>query len=431
MPTIIKSLAVHDVRFPTSRQLDGSDAMNAAPDYSAAYVTVRTSDGAEGNGLTFTIGRGNEIVVTAVRSLAPFVVGKSLEQIKENMGGFWRSLTGDSQLRWIGPEKGAIHLAVAAIINAIWDLWAKKEGKPIWQLLADMEPEQLVRCLDFRFVMDALTPADAISILKTGRDGRTRRESELRAIGYPAYTTGPGWLGYSEEKMRRLAAEAVADGFVAVKQKVGGSIEDDCRRARILRDAIGSDRILMMDANQVWEVDEAISAMRQLAEFDPYWIEEPTSPDEILGCARIREAIRPIRVVTGEHCQNRIIFKQMLQAGAIDVCQIDVARLGGLNEAVLVILMAAKFGIPVCPHGGGVGLCEYIQHTSMFDYLAVSGSLDGRFIEHVAHLHEQFRHPIEIKNGRYMLPESPGFSIDFVDGVLADYEYPNGKQWRQ
>src|SRR5215831_17120519 len=327
-------------------------------------------------------------------------------------------------------RKRSLHLALAAIINSVWDLWAKAEGKPVWQMLAHMEPERLVRCLDFRFVMDALTPAEAIAILRKGREGRSLREAGLRERGYPAYTTGPGWLGYSEEKMRRLAAEAVAQGFSAIKQKVGGNIAEDQRRESILRDAIGPDRLLMMDANQVWEVDEPIASMRQLAEFNPYWIEEPTSPDEILGGARIREAIRPILVATGEHCQNRIMFKQMLQAGAIDVCQLDVARLGGLNEAVLVVLMAEKFGIPICPHGGGVGLCEYIQHVSMFDYLSVSGSLEGRFIEHVAHLHEHFANPIEIRNGRYMPPSAPGFSVDFIEGVLAEHEYPNSQQWK-
>ena len=418
----IVHLSVRDIRFPTSRQLDGSDAMNAAPDYSAAYVTLKTDDGAMGFGLTFTIGRGNEVVVAAVKALAPLVLGRELEAIRGDMGAFWRSLVGDSQLRWIGPEKGAIHLAAAAIVNAIWDLWARLERKPVWKLLTDMTPEQVVRCLDFRFVTDALTSDEALVILRRAQKGKGGREREILERGYPAYTTGPGWLGYSEDKMRGLALEALDQGFTAIKQKVGGGEKEDCKRAAILREAIGSECLLMMDANQVWEIDEAIKAMRALAEFDPYWIEEPTSPDEVLGHARIRQAIKPIRVATGEHCQNRIIFKQLMQAGAIDVCQLDVARLGGLNEAIVVLLMAAKFGVPVCPHGGGVGLCEYIQHVSMFDYTSVSGSMEDRFIEHVSHLHEHFVDPIRIENERYRTPVEP-FSVQFKQGVADQYEF--------
>ncbi len=429
VPTKISSLHVDDIRFPTSRTLDGSDAMNAAPDYSAAYVTLRTDDGAIGHGLTFTIGRGNEVVVAAVKSLVPFVVGQGIDDIQENFGGFWRSLVGDSQLRWIGPEKGAIHLAVAAIVNAVWDLLAKRAGKPVWKFLADMEPEEIVRCLDFRHIKDALTPSEAVDILKSTRSGKQERERFLTDRGYPAYSTAPGWLGYSDEKMRRLAKDAVESGFNAIKQKVGGDLVEDCRRAAILREVIGPDRLLMMDANQVWEVDEAISAMRGLAEYSPYWIEEPVSPDEILGCARIKDAIHPIRIATGEHCQNRIVFKQMFQASAIDVCQLDVARLGGLNEAILVLIMAKKFDVPVCPHGGGVGLCEYIQHVSFFDFVAVSGTQEGRFIEHVAHLHEHFVDPILIKHGRYVPTNVAGFSITLKPGIAEDFTFPTGQVW--
>nr|WP_157398412.1 MULTISPECIES: enolase C-terminal domain-like protein [Ramlibacter] len=405
--------------------------MNAAPDYSATYVTLHTDagDGHVGHGLTFTIGRGNEICVAAVRSLEPFIVGRTLQEITADMGGFWRAITGDSQLRWLGPDKGVIHLATAAIVNAVWDLWAKAEGKPVWKLLVDMAPEELVRCLDFRFVTDALTPDEALALLRRAAPGRATREREMLERGYPGYTTSAGWLGYTEDKVRRLAREGVAQGWTHFKQKVGGNLEDDLRRAAILREEIGWERKLMMDANQVWEVDAAVEAMRRLAAYDPLWIEEPTSPDDILGHAAIRQRIAPIGVATGEHCHNRVMFKQLLQARAIDYCQLDAARLGGLNEVLLVVLLAAKFGVPVCPHAGGVGLCEYVQHVSLFDYIAVSGSLEGRVLEYVDHLHEHFVDPVVIRAGRYMPPRRPGYSIEMHAASLQQFEFPQGPAW--
>lgn len=430
--TTIRRVEVQDIRFPTSRELDGSDAMNAAPDYSATYVILHTDahDGHAGHGLTFTIGRGNEICVAAVQSLTPRLEGRTLESITSDMGAFWRDLTsGDSQLRWLGPEKGVIHLASAAMINAVWDLWAKRESKPVWKLLADMTPTELVRCLDFRFVTDAMTPAEAIELLESRRSGKAERENWLREHGYPGYTTSAGWLGYSEEKMRELCREALAEGWEHFKQKVGGNIDEDRRRAAILREEIGPERTLMMDANQMWDVDEAVTNMQKLAEFDPHWIEEPTSPDDILGHAEIRRRLAPIGVATGEHCHNRIMFKQLFQAGAIDYCQLDAARLGGLNEVIVVLLLAAKYDIPVCPHGGGVGLCEYTQHISMFDYIAVSGSLDGRLLEYVDHLHEHFVDPVTIRHGRYLLPDAPGYSATMQNRSLADHRFPDGSAW--
>jgi len=432
--TTITRLEVQDIRFPTSRQLDGSDAMNEAPDYSATYVTLTTDadDALQGYGLTFTIGRGNDVCVMAVEALASRIVGRDLETITAEMGAFWRDLiSGDSQLRWLGPEKGVMHLAAAAIINAVWDLWAKREGKPVWKLLVDMSPEQLVRCLDFRFVTDALTPQEAVALLKRREAGKGEREAHMRAEGYPGYTTSAGWLGYSEDKVRRLAREALAEGWTHFKQKVGGNLEEDRQRARILREEIGWERALMMDANQMWEVDEAIANMRELAEFDPLWIEEPTSPDDILGHAEIRRRLAPIGVATGEHCHNRVMFKQLLQAGAIDYCQLDAARLGGLNEVIIVVLLAAKYDVPICPHGGGVGLCEYTQHISLFDYIAVSGSLEGRILEYVDHLHEHFVDPVRIEHGRYQVPKAPGYSIAMHGDSLDRHRYPEGAAWKE
>ena len=434
--TTITRVDARDIRFPTSRQLDGSDAMNEAPDYSATYVILHTDQEDEGHGLSFTIGRGNDLCVAAVNALAPTLVGRKLEDITADMGTFWRELTsGDSQLRWLGPEKGVMHLASAALVNAIWDLWAKREGKPIWKLLVDMSPEQLVRCLDFRFVTDAITPEEAIALLRRKAGTKGEREAEMKAEGYPGYTTSAGWLGYSEEKMRRLCREALAEGWQHFKQKVGGDIEEDRRRAAILREEIGEQRTLMMDANQMWDVDETIVNMRRLAEFNPHWIEEPTSPDDILGHAEIRRRLRGgleggIGVATGEHCHNRVMFKQLLQAGAIDFCQLDAARLGGLNEVIIVVLLAAKYGVPICPHGGGVGLCEYTQHISLFDYIAVSGSLEGRLLEYVDHLHEHFVDPVRIRQGRYLVPEAPGYSITMKPESLEMHRYPEGAAWQ-
>ncbi len=430
MPTTITSVTVHDVRFPTSRALDGSDAMNPDPDYSAAYVVLGTDrDGLEGHGLTFTIGRGNELCVAAVEALAPLVLGLTLESITADMGAFWRRVVGDSQLRWVGPEKGVLHLATAAVVNAVWDLWAKAEGKPLWKLLVDMTPEELVRCVDFRYITDALTPDEALALLRRHAAGRAEREAAMRRDGYPAYTTSAGWLGYPDEKIRRLCREGVADGWRHFKIKVGRDLADDLRRMAIVREEIGPDRKLMVDANQVWDVGEAIAWMRELARYDPWWIEEPTSPDDVLGHAAVARAVAPIGVATGEQCQNRVIFKQLMQADAIRFCQVDACRLGGVNEVLAVLLLAAKFGVPVCPHAGGVGLCEYVQHLSIFDYVAVSASLEDRIVEYVDHLHEHFLDPVVIRGGRYMPPAAPGYSITMKPESLREYAYPGGPAW--
>ncbi|HEV8265763.1 MAG TPA: L-fuconate dehydratase [Gemmatimonadales bacterium] len=429
--TTITRVDVSDVRFPTSRARDGSDAMNPDPDYSAAYVMLRTDrPGLEGHGLTFTIGRGNELCVAAVRALAPLVTGLTLTGITADMARFWRRLTGDSQLRWVGPEKGVLHLATAAVVNAVWDLWAKAERKPLWKLLVDLSPEELVRCVDFRYLTDALTPDDALAILRRHEPTRANREAELRRAGYPAYTTSAGWLGYPDEQIRRLCREGVAQGWSHFKIKVGRDLADDLRRAAIVRQEIGPDKKLMLDANQVWDVGAAIANMRELARFDPWWIEEPTSPDDVLGHAAIARAVAPIGVATGEQCHNRVMFKQLMQAGAMRFCQIDSCRLGGVNEVLAVLLLAAKFGIPVCPHAGGVGLCEYVQHLAMFDYICVSASLEDRIVEYVDHLHEHFLDPVVIRDGRYMVPTAPGYSITMRPESVARYAYPDGAAWR-
>ncbi len=426
----ITDLYVRDIRFPTSRSLDGSDAMNPDPDYSATVVLGTDEEGLEGHGLTFTIGRGNEVCVAAVEALKPFVVGTTIASLTDDMASFWRRVTGDSQLRWIGPEKGAIHLGAAAVINAAWDLYAKSENKPLWKLLVDMSPEQLISCLDFRYVRDALTPDEALAILQRNASTRAQREAEMLSEGFPAYTTSVAWLGYPDDKLRELCQLGVAEGWTHFKMKVGGGIEDDARRAALVRGEIGPDRALMMDANQKWEVREAIERMRTLAEFDPLWIEEPTSPDDVLGHARIREAIAPIGVATGEHASNRVMFKQLMQAEAIDFCQVDVCRVGGVNEALTVLLMAAKFGVPVCPHAGGVGLCEYVQHLSIVDYVCVSVSLSNRLLEYVDHLHEHFLDPVVIRDAHYMPPQRPGTSIEMQQRSLDEHEFPSGLVWR-
>jgi L-fuconate dehydratase len=421
----------HDIRFPTSRGRHGSDAMNPDPDYSAAYVILRTSDphGLEGHGLTFTIGRGNELCVAAIEALARLVVGLTLAEIVADMAGFWRRITSDSQLRWVGPEKGVLHLATAALVNAVWDLYAKAEGKPLWKLLADMTPAALVRSIDFRYLSDALTPAEALAILENNAPTRAAREAEMRRVGYPAYTTSAGWLGYSDETIRRLCREGIAHGWSHFKIKVGRDLQDDLRRCAIVREEIGPERKLMLDANQIWDVDVAIASMRALARFDPWWIEEPTSPDDILGHAAIARAIAPIGVATGEQCQNRVVFKQFLQAEAIRFCQVDSCRLGGVNEVLAVLLLAAKFGVPVCPHAGGVGLCEYVQHLAIFDYIAVSASLENRIVEYVDHLHEHFINPVVMRGGRYVPPTAPGYSITMRPESLAAYAFPHGAAW--
>ncbi|KAJ2961506.1 hypothetical protein NQZ79_g3247 [Umbelopsis isabellina] len=424
----ITSYEVRDIRFPTSKHLDGSDAMNKDPDYSAAYVTFYTDSDIIGSGMTFTNGRGNEICAAGIEALAPKFVGKRLSELTANMADTHRICTGDSQLRWIGPEKGAIHLATAAVINAIWDLWAKAAGKPVWKLVCDLTPEEFVRCIDFRYITDALTPEQALEILKKNESTKGEREAEMLEKGYPAYTTSAGWLGYSDEKCRRLCREAKAQGFTIFKQKVGSDKQSDIRRAALLREEIGEDGVLMMDANQVWDVQEAIDWMQDLLPFNPLFIEEPTSPDDVLGHAAIRKALYPrTRVATGEHIQNRIIFKQLFQAEAIDFCQIDSCRVAGVNEILAILLMAKKFNIPVCPHAGGVGLCEYVQHLSLIDYICVSATTEGRVLEYVDHLHEHFLEPVVMKNGRYTAPRAPGYSITMKKQSIEDYTFPTGK----
>ena len=405
--------------------------MNLDPDYSAAYVALETDapDGLTGHGLTFTIGRGTEVCVAAIEALLPHVVGATVEDLTADLGGFWRRLVTDTQLRWLGPEKGVIHLATAAIVNAVWDLYAKVEGKPLWKLLVDMPPERLVACIDFRYIDDALTPEEALAILRRNEATRGEREQRLLAEGFPAYTTSAGWLGYAEETLPQRAREALADGFTHLKLKVGGDLESDLRRAHIVRGAIGPANRLSLDANQAWGVAQAIEAIGALSEVDPWWIEEPTSPDDILGHRRIREAIAPVRVATGEHVQNRVMFKQLLQLGAIDVCQLDCCRLGGVNEVLAVVLLAAKFGVPICPHAGGVGLCEYAQHISMFDYVAVSATFDDRVCEFVDHLHEHFVDPVRVVRGRYLAPTTPGYSIEIRPESLSEFAFPDGAYW--
>ena len=424
--TIITGLRTYDLRFPTSRALDGSDAMNPDPDYSAAYVVLETDGAHEGHGLTFTIGRGNEVCVAAIEALGALVEGVTLDWIREDMGRFWRHVTGDSQLRWIGPDKGAIHLAAGALINAAWDLWAKAEAKPVWQLVGEMSPEEIVRLIDFRYITDALTPDEALDMLRAAEAGKAGRIEALRREGYPCYTTSAGWLGYPDDKLRRLCAEARDAGFTHTKFKVGRDLDDDIRRLTIAREVLGEDMTIMIDANQVWEVDQAIDWVRRLAFARPFFIEEPTSPDDVMGHRAIREGVAPVKVATGEMCQNRILFKQFITAGAIDIVQIDACRLGGLNEVLAVQLMAAKYGLPVWPHAGGVGLCEYVQHLSMIDHVAIGSQKDDRRIEYVDHLHEHFVDPCIVEDGAYRAPTAPGFSIEMKDATLRDFRFDPG-----
>ncbi|MGA5299703.1 enolase C-terminal domain-like protein [Nucisporomicrobium flavum] len=429
MAEVITAVDAVDVRFPTSRELDGSDAMNPEPDYSAAYVTIRTSDGEQGFALAFTVGRGNDVQVAAIRALTPLVVGLPVAEVLGDLRAFSERLTGDSQLRWLGPHKGAIHMAAGAIVNATWDLYARREGKPLWRLLADMSPAHLVELVDFRYLRDALTPEEALDILQRAQPGRNQRQQDLLAHGYPAYTTTPGWLGYSDEKLVRLSREAVADGFRLIKLKVGADSDADLRRMALAREAVGAGIPIAIDANQAWGVEQAIASLAALAPYDPYWIEEPTFPDDVLGHAAIRAAVAPIKVATGEHCANQVMFKQLLQAGAIDVLQLDAARVAGVNENLAILLLAAKFGVPVCPHAGGVGLCEMVQHLAMFDYVAVSGSTAGRVIEYVDHLHQHFVDPVVIRNGRYVAPEAPGIGARMHPASVAAHTFPTGPQW--
>ena len=430
MTRIVRAVT-YDVRFPTSLSGAGSDAMNPDPDYSAAYVALETDDpdGLTGHGLTFTIGRGTELCVGAIEALAPHVVGLRVEDLITDLRGLWRRLVSDSQLRWLGPEKGVIHLATAALVNAVWDLYAKLEGKPLWKLLVDLTPEEVVAAVDFRYIDDVLSPAEALELLRHNERTKAERERTLLEQGFPAYTTSAGWLGYAEETLPARVQAALADGFTHLKLKVGAGLETDLRRARIVRDVLGPDNRLSLDANQAWGVDEAIEAVRALAVVDPWWIEEPTSPDDVLGHARIRAEVAPTRVATGEHVQNRVIFKQLLQSRAIDVCQFDCCRLGGVNEVLAVVLLAAKFGVPICPHAGGVGLCEYAQHISMFDYVAVGASLEDRVCEFVDHLHEHFVDPVRVEHVRYLAPEAPGYSIEIKQESLAEFAFPDGAGW--
>ncbi|MGD1218966.1 MULTISPECIES: L-fuconate dehydratase [Streptomyces] len=432
-PTAARITAVdtYDIRFPTSRELDGSDAMNPDPDYSAAYVVLRTDDAdlPEGHGFTFTIGRGNDVQVAAIDALRGHVIGRSVDELCADPGSLGRDLIGDSQLRWLGPEKGVMHMAIGAVLNAVWDLAAKRARKPLWRLLADADPEWLVGQVDFRYITDALTPQEALDLLRRGKEGAEQRRADLLERGFPAYTTSPGWLGYDDEKLTRLAAEAVTAGFRQIKLKVGADLDDDLRRCRVARSVVGPGIRIAIDANQRWNVDEAIAWTNALGEFQPYWIEEPTSPDDVLGHAAVRKAVTPVKVATGEHVQNRIVFKQLLQAGAIDVLQIDAARVGGVNENLAILLLAAKFGVPVCPHAGGVGLCELVQHLSMFDFVALSGTTEDRVIEYVDHLHDHFVDPVVIRDGHYTAPSSPGFSATMRPESIAEFTYPGGTFW--
>jgi L-fuconate dehydratase len=425
------NFVITDVRFPTSRERDGSDAMNPDPDYSAAYVVIHTSKGNTGHGFVFTIGRGNEVAVAAIRAVESLVVGLDVADVFSDMGAFSRRLTHDSQLRWIGPEKGVMNMAIGAVINAVWDCYAKREGLPLWQLLCSLTPEQIVDLIDFRYLTDQLTRQEALEILERAVAGRDERMQEILDNGYPAYTTSAGWLGYSDEKVESLVRQSLENGFTHMKIKVGRDIEDDLRRVAMVRQMVGPDIKLSIDANQTWDVNEAITNVRRLAVHDLYWVEEPTSPDDILGFAQIARGVHPVKVATGEHVANRVMFKQFLSNGSIDICQIDACRVAGVNENIATLLMAAKFGIPVCPHAGGVGLCEIVQHFSMFDYVAVSTDIDSHWIEFVDHLHEHFVDPARVANGRYLAPRAPGTCASMLPESIVDYEFPDGRIWKE
>jgi L-fuconate dehydratase len=428
----ITALETHDVRFPTSLALDGSDAMNPDPDYSAAYVVLHTDspDGLCGYGLVFTIGRGNDVQTAALAALAPMVIGQSVEAMVTDLGSFARRLTGDSQLRWLGPEKGVMHMAIGAVINAAWDMAARQAGKPLWRFIADMTPEQIVSQIDFRYLTDALTSDQALEILRAAEPGKSERIERLLAEGYPAYTTSPGWLGYSDDKLQRLAREAVEEGFRTIKLKVGLDLDDDIRRCRLVRATVGPDIAVAIDANQRWDVQQAIDWLRPLKEFGLAWIEEPTSPDDVLGHATIRRGVAPTPVSTGEHTHNRVMFKQLFQAQAVDLVQIDAARVGGVNENLAILLLAAKYGVKVFPHAGGVGLCELVQHLAMADFVAITGKKEDRAIEFVDHLHEHFVDPVTVRDGRYRAPLAPGFSAQMKEASISEYAFPHGPAWR-
>ncbi|KAH8926112.1 mandelate racemase/muconate lactonizing enzyme [Atractiella rhizophila] len=453
----ITGFKVEDLRFPTSLSGDGTDAMNRDCDYSAAYVTLNTDKNVAGSGMTFTIGRGNDIVCMAVTQVAEKLVGRSLPSLLDNMGASWDYLLSDPQFRWIGPEKGVIHIAIAAVVNALWDLKAKLARKPLWRLIVDMTPEEFVQSTSFRYISDAITKEEALTLLKEKEKTKQERIDLVTKIGYPAYTTSVGWIGYSDEKVIRLTKEAIAQGFNHFKVKVGISVENDLQRLRLVRSVIDdpanfanrekpdpatiegknagpTGAVLMVDANQVWDVPQAIEWMKQLEEIKPWFIEEPTAPDDILGHARIRKELKPygIGVATGEHAHNRMVFKQLLQADAIDVVQIDSCRVAGVNEILAILLMAAKFGKIVNPHAGGVGLCEYVIHLSLIDYICVSGSMTRNVLEYVDHLHEHFPNKCTINpQGRYNVPQNPdeGYSIDIYEESKATYRFPDGKYW--
>lgn len=429
----ITDVSVYDLRFPTSLSRDGSDAMNKDADYSAAYVVIHTDDTSlKGFGFTFTIGRGNDLCVLSAQERARPLIGQSFDDLSASLGDIYRQLSSDSQLRWLGPDKGVVHLAMAAVMNALWDLAARIEKKPLWKLLVDMPPEQLVGQLDFSYLTDAITPAEAIDMLSISQSLTSERIAFLTDRGgYPCYTTSAGWLGYDDETLRRLLNEAVSEGYNHFKLKVGADLSEDRRRLKIAREVIGWDANLMIDANQVWDVPVAIDWVKELAEFKPLWIEEPTSPDDVLGHATIRQAVAPIGVATGEHGMNRVLFKQMFQAKAFDYCQIDSARMASINEIIPVYLMAKKFDIPVCPHAGGVGLCELVQHLSIFDYVSVAGSLENRVTEFVDHLHEHFTDPCVVVSGSYLMPGAPGYSAEIFESSIEEFQYPNGKFWKE
>ena len=431
MVITITNMTVRDIRFPTSRTNAGSDAKTPDPDYSAAYLVLHTDhpSGLEGHGLTFTLGRGNDLCVAGIKCLRHLIIGRTLEDITENMGAFTRQIGGDSQLQWVGPEKGVIHMAAGAVTNAVWDAWAKVENKPLWKLVADMTPMELVRCVNFQHITDAITPDQALEILKNLDATKFDRIAKLEDRGYPAYTTSVGWMGYDDDKLRRLCREALAQGYTHMKVKVGGDPDGDLRRCRLIREEIGPDLKMMLDANQVWDVNEAITNIAKLAEVDPWWIEEPTNPDDILGHAKIARAVAPIGVATGEACQNRVMFKQFMQANAIEFCQVDSCRMAGVGDVLAVLLMASKFNVKVCPHAGGVGLCEYVQHLAMIDYICISGTMTDRVVEYVDHLHEHFQQPVIMKNGRYMPPQAPGYSIEMKPQSLDDHQFPDGRVW--
>lgn len=406
--------------------------MNPDPDYSAAYVILRTDDPSkrDGHGFAFTIGRGNDVQVAGIAALAPYVVGRPVAEVCNDLGGFFRQLTHDSQLRWLGPEKGVMQMAIAAVVNAAWDLAAKLADVPLWELLAGMSPEAIVGLVDFRYLSDALTPDEALTILRRNVGTRTERCDEMRANGFPAYTTSAGWLGYDDDKIRSRIRTALADGFRHIKLKVGNDLDDDVRRCRIARAEMGPAPKLMVDANQRWDRDTAIEAIGRLAQFDLFWVEEPTSPDDILAHSAIARAVAPVAIATGEHAANRVIFKQLLASEAIGFAQIDAVRSGGVNDTLATMLLAAKFGVPVCPHAGGVGLCELVQHLAIFDYIAIGASLENRLLEFVDHLHEHFVNPVQIERGHYVAPRASGFSSMMHAESIAAYTFPHGSAWR-